>query len=58
MFALILTISFTLAESVETLNEVHTAQVLTYIKLSDCRVGLLINFNVKYLKDGLKSVRV
>ena len=45
-------------KSVESLNDVHLAQVITYLKLSGCSKGLLINFNVKYLKDGLKSVRV
>ncbi len=43
-------------KSVEVLNEVHLAQILTYMKLSGCRVGLLINFNVKYLKDGMRRV--
>ncbi len=41
-------------KSVEALNEVHMAQVLTYLKLSSNRVGFLINFNVKYFKEGLK----
>ena len=41
-------------KSVEALNDVHTAQLLTYLKLSGCRVGLLINFNVVHLKDGIK----
>ena len=43
-------------KSVEALNDVHLAQVLTYMKLSKCKLGLLINFNVKYLKDGIKRV--
>jgi len=43
-------------KSVETLNEVHTAQVLTYLKLSGCRIGLLLNFNVVRLKDGIKRL--
>jgi len=43
-------------KSVETLNEVHLAQILTYLKLSDLNLGLLINFNVKLLKHGLKRV--
>lgn len=43
-------------KSVEALNDVHLAQVLTYLKLNKCRLGLLINFNVKYLKDGIKRV--
>ena len=43
-------------KSVEYLNDVHLAQILTYLKLSGCKLGLLINFNVKYLKDGIKRV--
>jgi GxxExxY protein len=43
-------------KSVEALNEVHTAQVLTYLKLSDCKLGLLMNFNVLRLVDGLKRL--
>lgn len=43
-------------KSVEALNEVHLAQLLTYLKLSNCKLGLLINFNVKYLKDGVRRV--
>ena len=41
-------------KSVETLNDVHLAQVLTYMKLSGCKLGYLINFNVKHLKEGIK----
>jgi GxxExxY protein len=41
-------------KSVEAINDVHIAQILTYLKLSGCRVGFLINFNVKSLKDGIK----
>jgi GxxExxY protein len=41
-------------KSIECLNDVHTAQILTYLKLSGCKVGLLINFNVKSLKDGIR----
>ncbi|WP_317898234.1 GxxExxY protein [Aurantibacillus circumpalustris] len=43
-------------KSVEALNEIHLAQVLTYLKLSKCKVGLLINFNVKSLKHGIRRV--
>ena len=39
---------------VDAINEVHVAQVLTYLKFSGCKVGLLINFNVKSLKDGIR----
>lgn len=43
-------------KAVETLNDVHTAQVLTYLKLSKCKVGLLLNFNVASLKNGIKRL--
>jgi len=43
-------------KSVESLNDVHLAQILTYLKLSECKVGLLINFNVVKLVDGLRRV--
>ena len=43
-------------KSVEHLHDVHMAQVLTYLKLSKCKIGLLINFNVKSLKDGIKRL--
>lgn len=43
-------------KSVEAINEVHLAQVITYLKLSGCKLGLLVNFNVKHLKDGIKRV--
>ena len=43
-------------KSVEVLNDIHTAQVLTYLKLSNCRIGLLINFNVIQLTSGLKRL--
>jgi len=43
-------------KSVEALNDVHLAQILTYLKLSGCKLGYLINFNVKQLKDGIKRV--
>jgi GxxExxY protein len=41
-------------KSVEALNDVHTAQILTYLKLANIKLGLLINFNVKDLKKGIK----
>lgn len=37
-------------KAVEALNDVHLAQILTYLKLSDCKLGLLINFNVSLKK--------
>lgn len=43
-------------KSVEALNEIHVAQVLTYLKLSGCKLGLLINFNVLRVVDGLKRL--
>jgi len=43
-------------KSVEALNDIHLAQILTYLKLSDCKLGLLMNFNVKSLKLGIKRV--
>ncbi len=43
-------------KAVEALAPVHIAQVLTYLKLSNLRLGLLINFNVPRLKDGLKRL--
>jgi len=42
-------------KSVESLLGIHEAQLLTYMRLADIRHGFLINFNVKRLKDGLKS---
>jgi GxxExxY protein len=41
---------------VETFAPVHRAQMLTYLRLSGCPVGLLINFNVTVLKDGIRRV--
>lgn len=43
-------------KSIEALNEVHMAQMITYLKLTDKRFGLLINFNEKRLMDGVKRV--
>jgi len=43
-------------KSVEALNDVHLAQTLTYMKLGNYKLGLLINFNVSLLKDGIKRV--
>jgi len=41
-------------KSIEKLTSVHEAQILSYLKLSGCKVGLLINFNVKLLKYGVR----
>ena len=43
-------------KSVEALNDIHTAQVLTYLKLSGCKLCLLMNFNVLRVKDGIKRL--
>ncbi|MBI1783435.1 MAG: GxxExxY protein [Sphingobacteriales bacterium] len=43
-------------KAVEALNDVHLAQVLTYLKLTNVKLGLLMNFNVVRLKDGIKRV--
>ncbi len=43
-------------KAVEALNDVHLAQVLTYLKLSKCKLGMLINFNVSLIKNGIKRV--
>jgi GxxExxY protein len=43
-------------KSVEALNDIHLAQILTYLKLSDCKLGLLINFNVTLIKNGIRRV--
>jgi len=43
-------------KSVDTITPVHHAQLLTYLRLSERKVGLLINFNVVRLKDGIKRL--
>ncbi|MDR1895972.1 MAG: GxxExxY protein [Prevotellaceae bacterium] len=43
-------------KSVEALSDLHVAQILTYLKLSNCKLGLLINFNTVLFKDGVKRV--
>jgi len=43
-------------KAVEALNDIHLAQVLTYLKLSGCKLGLLINFNTVLFKDGVKRI--
>jgi GxxExxY protein len=43
-------------KSVDALNDVHLAQTLTYLKLGNYKLGLLINFNVVLLKSGIKRV--
>lgn len=41
---------------VRMLHAVHEAQLLSYLKLSSCKLGLLINFNVTHLRDGIKRM--
>jgi len=43
-------------KSVENVLPIHQAQLLTYMKLSGIKIGLLMNFNVKYMKDGIKRM--
>lgn len=43
-------------KSVEAINDVHLAQTLTYLKIGNYKLGLLMNFNVVRLKDGIKRV--
>ena len=43
-------------KSVDFLIPIHTAQLMTYMILSECRIGLLINFNVQFLKEGIKRI--
>ena len=43
-------------KAVERLNEIHMAQVLSYLKLSGLKLAFLMNFNVKLIKDGIKRL--
>ncbi len=43
-------------KAVETLLPIHEAQLLTYLKLSSCQLGFLMNFNVEFMKDGIKRL--
>ena len=43
-------------KSVEALNDLHMAQILTYLRLSNIKLGLLINFNTVLFKNGVKRV--
>jgi GxxExxY protein len=45
-------------KSVENMNPVYEAQLMTYLRLSGVRLGFLINFNVAHLKDGIKRMVV
>jgi GxxExxY protein len=44
-------------KAINNLSSIHEAQLLSYLKLSGCRIGLLINFNVKYLKEGIRRMK-
>ena len=43
-------------KSIEALADIHYKQLLTYLKLTNLKLGLLINFNVVYLKDGIHRI--
>ena len=43
-------------KSISNITAIHESQLLSYLKLSNCKVGLLINFNVKYLKEGIRRL--
>ena len=43
-------------KSVDNILPIHQAQLLTYMKLSGIKIGLLMNFNVKYMKNGIKRM--
>jgi GxxExxY protein len=45
-------------KSVSALASIHESQLLSYLKLADCKIGLLINFNVKYLKEGIRRMKL
>ena len=43
-------------KAIEALNDVHLAQILTYLKLSGCKLGFLVNFIVRLIKQGIRRV--
>ena len=43
-------------KSVDRIEPIHEAQLLTYLKLADLKLGILINFNVPILKEGIKRI--
>lgn len=43
-------------KAVKELTDIHKAQIITYLKLSKCKLGLLINFNTLLFKDGVKRI--
>jgi len=44
------------AKSIETIADIHVAKTLTYLKFANCKLGLIINFNVTILKNGIRRV--
>jgi GxxExxY protein len=45
-------------KSIAGISGIHEAQLMSYLKLSDCRYGLLINFNVKLLREGIRRFKI
>ncbi|OJX31002.1 MAG: GxxExxY protein [Chryseobacterium sp. 36-9] len=43
-------------KTVDYLNDIHKAQILTYLKMTNCKLGLLMNFRTDYYKNGIKRV--
>jgi GxxExxY protein len=43
-------------KAIEAIHDVHFSQALTYLRLADCKLGLLINFNVPLIKDGIRRI--
>jgi GxxExxY protein len=43
-------------KAVDQLLSIHESQLITYLKITNCRLGLIINFNAKLIKDGIKRV--
>ncbi len=45
-------------KSVSCVAPIHEAQLLSYLRLSDCKIGLLINFNERTLREGIRRMRI
>ena len=45
-----------LISEIKTVNDIHKAQILTYLKMTNCKLGLLMNFRTDYYKNGIKRV--
>ena len=43
-------------KSVDAINDIHLAQVLTYLRLANCRLALIMNFKVLHLREGIRRV--